>query len=1052
MYGEEETPIQVKQDDASSSRTFSVRGKVEVSSSNAPVPGMKIYLKSNSQGNKNTVSNNQGAFEFESLPQAMYEISFEPQEPLYFDKYLLPDLESIKLTLLTRDIEDILITVPNATYISGIVINQDDEPVPGASVFFLGTNDNQNEFYPYPVITTDSRGRFKFTGLGAREIPSYKNMIGCDAPGYGKVFLPNIPIPTYEKPVEDLVIRVVKGEGATVSGRVTNQEGRPFESVPVWAKNRSPLIYKKAVCSDAEGRFIFRNIPPGVITISDALRRGRSLDINIRENDKIENVELILDLPVLDGYISGILQDENGKPLEGVHLYSEPVQTQRPDNGTLTRDLGQFKILYLKNGSYVDLKVVKPEEWSWKETDAKNICVSTENLIVKTSLVSKPPFVVTVRGRVVDEGTHQPMEYFQIQEVNTQYYMETGPLSYMPKGKPTIFYSSNGSFEMSFESYARETHGLCAIVTGYVHNCQTFYIVDGKKEYQIEFLMRGQMSEQENPPKEEEQKQAIVTIEGMVLNGENQPVPGAEVSSTGGSGTAQTDTQGYFSLTFTWTNNVYFVLKVRHPEYAEYRSEALNTKNQQENILIKDYIVSLNRGGTIAGIVTDRKGNIQPNVSVKIGQDVWYGFKSAAVTNDEGWYEANMIPPGKYQVSIREPFEESRTSGVREGEITEVNFGFIGSSLSGKILVNNRPLSFARLAIENFPELLRDAGTAQNIPYVLNLSTTTDQNGDYLFEGIPEGMHYLKIFDGIRPFVSIALEIPENQEIKRDFNIQAGNIRGKATFSDGKTPVRSGFEIALYDKALMALVSQGLSHYSIASQRIYADPEGRFEFKKVPVGDYLIEADSQTYGKAFAEVSLKSEAPLPDVLLIFRDMGKIRIEAIDSATAEELHLWGNVMFEESQNRVASRFSQDPTPFTFSEINVGTYNIFAGLNDGKYNDNPPHNYYLSERETGVIIQKDKEAKIVLRMIKAVGVKIEVTDSQGKPVKGFESDIIDSRGSWRHSIEIRENIINATLVPGAFRLILTKQGKPFYDDTINVTPTPNQFYTEMNIILK
>lgn len=1031
-------------DKKDSQPVFLIKGKMINKETQKPVPGMKLYLSRDTENLGNRATDEKGEFEFLNLPEAWYDLTFEPQESLFSDHYMLPEMERIRINILGQNFTDILIPIHGSTYIAGIVIDDLGKPVSGALVYLIGFQRFKSEFEPIHEITTNPDGRFKFTRLIPGGYFSYRNMIVCDAPGYGKKVSEGVPIPSFKKPVENLVIQLSPGEGGVISGRALNLEGKPLKSIVILAENKSHLIYKKAESTDADGRFIFKNIPPGSIVISDPLKRGRPLDIALKENEKVENMKMILDVPLLEGIISGILVDEEENPVKGAMIYAFPVN-QNPVHVSLTGDEGRFEILHMKNSQTVDLRYEWPGKGGRHLTNARNITVSAKDMVIKKAEGMDNTGIrkndgMRICGRVGSQNTGKPLVHFLIQRCVSGFINENPTKD----GKPTAFYTPNGEFEMFMEM--QQVRGLKegplllgARVEGYVEKWEQPEKSEEKNLYEVEFLL-GDREIEESP------KSVNVIVRGKVIDVKGEPVFGVEISATCEEKKTWSGKDGSFSLEFKWNSKFYPGIFAIHPDYAESMMPLpVRNENVKNDLLFENYIIHLNRGGIIAGIVTDRKGQQMADDRVMIEHENRPGPTYETMTNYDGYYRFDRVPPGKYRVSIRIPYEESRVALVEEGEITEINFGFLGSTLYGKISENDRPYSFARLALNNYPELQKDWFSGRSRRDDLNIVITTDQTGFYKFQGLPPGTLYMKIFEGERILASWPVDIPKDGEIEKNYHFLTGSITGKVVESENLNPV-GNVEVCLFEKSLLDFATANPYIYDSFSRKVRSDSRGNFEFDKVLEGNYILHVFTPSLGEAFATVDVKAGESIKDIILKFRNLGSISIETIDAETGKNLHLWGKVYFVQGEKQVIPKFSQEPTPITIADINIGDYAVYAVLFDGN-----EKKFYVSEWQQNIKIESGKEAHVFLRMIKSERIEILVEDSDGNPFRAFRCFITDERGSWGHYVNIHDNLIQVNLPAGRFKLVISKEDKILYQDDIEVTSSPDRNPLEFTVFI-
>jgi len=308
-------------------------------------------------------------------------------------------------------------TIPNeaTTCISGIVVDQSNQPVEGAQLFFIREVETtckqfwlSDEFgspsdilFRVPgnpprvydielfqgVVQTSSDGRFSFSGLK----PGQTYSIGCDVPSYGKMVVENL-VPTGESPSKYVVIRFVKGTGTTVSGRVLLNPGRTLDQVIVVASNygtkiedplNTDLLYDASIVTNENGEFTFYNVPLGILFVRTVFIHGGPLKINVLSQDPVQNAEIVIYRKVYDSFISGCIVDKDKKPLAGGFIIVPLRRNLKADDtvGMVGRN-GRFSIPRVPGDTAIDLFYKMNLQSSLLRTDAINITAPTRNLIV----------------------------------------------------------------------------------------------------------------------------------------------------------------------------------------------------------------------------------------------------------------------------------------------------------------------------------------------------------------------------------------------------------------------------------------------------------------------------------------------------------------------------------------------------------------------------------------------------------------------------------------------------------------------------------------------
>lgn len=257
------------------------------------------------------------------------------------------------------------------------------------------------------------------------------------------------------------------------------------------------------------------------------------------------------------------------------------------------------------------------------------------------------------------------------------------------------------------------------------------------------------------------------TIKGRIINEQGRSVSGAVVIPLSKAGTMARDNEMFMSQEgAVETIDGKFILdnlpegletiKIIHPDYCIATVNDIEVIEGRSTKLVE---AVLTKGGIVEGYFYDVYGVAEPNVILYVQDDAYYGGTvpdeagrlTTVITDSNGFYRAEKLPQCRCHVKRRH--EESALGVVRqvilpvEGKVSKLHFG-VGRVLSGKIIVNGRPLAYEEISIKS-----AKPGERFWSPSFHGRSFTAE-DGSFTLVGVPPGKYSIYLQDPQRNMAS----------------------------------------------------------------------------------------------------------------------------------------------------------------------------------------------------------------------------------------------------------------------------------------------------------
>jgi hypothetical protein len=419
-----------------------------------------------------------------------------------------------------------------------------------------------------------------------------------------------------------------------------------------------------------------------------------------------------------------------------------------------------------------------------------------ESKSVETTRTASAPAATggTLRGRLVDAVTRQPVKEFEVRLVRVQ----RGPEWREEKPLTQTFQSDIGRF--AWTDVPAETWKASVSAHGYQQfRLGEVTIAAGKKTREVVMPM-----------------QRGFAVRGRVFAAATGAgIPEAYVSFRVASAWgdvpddpyAQTKEDGSFELDGVPSGEISLIAGAKG--YASRTAEiVMDDKTPPQEF-------ALSTGGRIAGVVKTATGEPVKGRVMMGGGSVGYGNE----TTDSGQFSFDNVAAGRYEIQAHSAAGSARQEivlGQDERRDDIVLTLSAGHAVRGMVK-GVRAEQFGRTFI----------GLRSNSMF---FSARADERGAYAFAGVPPGRARVTVYAGDRQ-LSKVVDVPAEQDITLDLIFPAGaRLSGRVT-QGGKPATQRTVWMQPAD------TKDGLSYRATTSA------DGQYEIEGLPLGDYRVTAD-----------------------------------------------------------------------------------------------------------------------------------------------------------------------------------------------------------------
>jgi hypothetical protein len=661
----------------------------------------------------------------------------------------------------------------------------------------------------------------------------------------------------------------VSDPAAVVSGQVLSAEGQavPFADVRMFMQFCDRMVGLGSSVADSSGHFAFDWIRAGdanrATVVDPASGDGRRVDYSIQRNGQRLNVNVVF---LGRGTLRGRTLGEDGRPLANTSIRVTSL-TDDSSYGTTSDPDGQFTI---------------------GRVPAGNIFIEAVNTVARAKITASD--VIPIGGAVTVR------DLTLLNQDTLRIVVKNGALSghvLRGSGAPVVdvpvivYYASESQPGVKCPGSAAE----CAI--GLART-------DANGAFGFATIAAGQLRLSTFEQATLQQGEARITlgadavvdstilfaqglgiVEGVVLDGNGQPVAGARVG--GGLSLTSADQSGRFRLVD---------VPVGHREIVAVSDELATSGTAAVDLLQAGQVVNativLQGTGSVAGTVYAADG-VTPLANVKVylfhviglAEGAGINVDASAVTDSAGHYALPVVPlRSDYTLSaFRSDFTDGNVKPIvlkfnRQAVRGDIVFRGGGGRIRGAVYDadGHTPL---RAAVGVSGDQVVIAGGVVGTGFqrvtnyqVLNTNLTT---GEFGFDGVFVGAFNISAAGQFSPEpISFGGSIPSpGASVRVDLRLQAtSRIQGTVLQPDGVTPVAANVIVRYTSKAFKVVCARSGDvrvgsitieagscqdvPQGIQDETVITDEQGRFLLPLVNAGGFTLTADDRATGAATA--------------------------------------------------------------------------------------------------------------------------------------------------------------------------------------------------------